>query len=206
MGKLLEAASHIVVPSQSTGNYISLGFPTLDHQLISHPNIFPGAPKIARSSNLNDIIMIGDIGPHKGLQLLRDLAKHAKLTYKPLFFRIVDLIDINQEFLVIMNVKIMSKYKPEELTKLAADTVGCLALFLFRWPETYCHALSEAVLHGFILVVLDISALARRVCAAQFGVVFQFPSDRQLILKALDDVAEKRIALWHDKSRPYPFF
>ena len=187
--ELLGGFTHVLTPSANAAGYLSRIFPEVDIEAVAHPEPGADVAMAARKGSDDEIVLLGAIGAHKGSQKLLEIAQRARLTHPHLHFRVFGYTDIDKALKAVGNVSITGKYKPEELPRLLAGTKGRLALFLSTWPETYSYTLSEAAKHGFIPLVPDIGALADRVRAAEYGVVFPFPAGAEAVLNLIDQIA-----------------
>jgi glycosyltransferase involved in cell wall biosynthesis len=199
---LLQACRQIVAPSESAAAYFRSTFPTLNIQAIPHPDHARTFPPAARTGSDDEIILLGAIGPHKGSVKLLEIARQALLSHPHLRFRVIGYTDIDRDLLSLGNVEITGKYAPSELTRLSTKSHGRLALFLSGWPETYSYTLSEAVSLGFIPLVPDLGALAERVSARGFGLVFPFPIDPMAVLDLISRIARGEVPLMQNAASP----
>jgi GT2 family glycosyltransferase/glycosyltransferase involved in cell wall biosynthesis len=201
----LGAFSHVVAPSESAASFMRRAFPGTDVEVVPHPELSAGFPRRARGGTDDEIVLIGAIGPHKGAASLVDIATLARLTRPGLRFRLIGHSDRDDALRDLGNVEVTGHYEPARLPELAARARGRLALFLSGWPETYSYTLTEAVRLGFVPLVPDIGALAERVRAAGFGVVFPFPVDPSHVLSLIDAIAAGGVRLWQDGASPASF-
>jgi glycosyltransferase involved in cell wall biosynthesis len=199
---LLSSAHQVVAPSASAARYLRRAFPDLAVTVIPHPEGAVTFAEAARSGDDHEITLFGAIGPHKGSAKLLEIAQRAKLAHPLLRFRVIGHTDIDERLLGLGNVTITGPYDPQDLAQLGAAATGRLALFLSGWPETYCYTLSEAVQLGFIPLVPDLGALAERVRAAGFGVVFPFPIDAVQVLELIENIAAGKVKLRETHASP----
>lgn len=205
-GGLLAQFSQVITPSANAARYLLKIYPHLKIAVLPHPEPALGVARAVRKGSDDEIVMLGAIGPHKGSHLLRDIARHARLTHPHLRFRVIGYTDIDSELTKIGNVTITGKYAPSELPDLLAKTAGRLGLFLPQWPETYSYTLSELVKHGFIPLAPDIGAPADRIRQAGFGVVFPFPATPEIVLGVIDDIKAGLITPIEPDAQPRNFF
>jgi GT2 family glycosyltransferase/glycosyltransferase involved in cell wall biosynthesis len=203
---LLGSFTHRLAPSANAASYLSRLFPKLHWEVLPHPEPEAGVAAKARAGSDDEILLLGAIGPHKGSQLLLDIARRARLTHPHLQFRIIGYSNLDNALKAIGNVIITGKYAPEELPELLAEAKGRLGLFLPGWPETYSYTLSELVRHGFIPLVPDIGAPADRVRAAKYGVVFPFPASPEAVLQTIDDIRSGKLKPVAKGATPSRFF
>ncbi len=186
-GALLGAFRHVVAPSESAASYLRRIWPDLALTAALHPEP-PGtpAPPPARDPASREIVLLGELGPHKGSAKLAEIARRARLSHPDLRFRVIGHTDIDAELRALGNVLITGAYEPWEQPALLAQAEGRVALFLHIWPETYSYTLSEAVAAGLFPLVPDLGAPADRVRKSGFGAVFPFPIEAGAVLRAIE--------------------
>jgi GT2 family glycosyltransferase len=201
----LGSAAEVIAPSPSAALYLSRAFPQLRISVVPHPED-PSAYQVPiRSGSLNNIVLLGAIGPHKGSAQLHAIAQYARLTAPDLQFHVIGYTDCDDALRKLGNVQISGPYRPFELASLVAETEARLALFLQAWPETFSYTLSEAVQLGLVPLVPDIGAPAERVRAAGFGHVFGFPVDPSAVVALLSVLASGEMAIAAEGATPACF-
>jgi GT2 family glycosyltransferase/glycosyltransferase involved in cell wall biosynthesis len=203
--RFLGAFRHIVAPSEAAAAYMRRAFPGLAVEIVPHPELSAGFPRRARSGSDSEILLFGAIGPHKGAAKLVEIATLARLTRPGLRFRLIGYTDRDEGLRELGNVEVTGHYAAARLPELAARASGRLALFLSGWPETYSYTLTEAVRLGFVPLVPDIGALAERVRASGFGVVFPHPIVAAQVLSLIDAIGAGEVSLWQDGASPASF-
>ncbi len=203
--RFFEAFNHVVAPSEAAASTMRRVFPGLEVQVVPHPELSVGFPRRARSGSDTEIVLFGAIGPHKGAAELVQIATLARLTRPALRFRLIGYTDRDDQLRDLGNVELTGHYTLSRLPEMAARSSGRLALFLSGWPETYSYTLTEAVRLGFVPLVPDIGALAERVRAAGFGVVFPHPVAAAQVLSLIDDIGAGTVPLWQDGASPASF-
>lgn len=188
-GAFLSNCAHVVTPSMDAAGYIKRAFADIEPRVLPHPEIMVRMEDVATEGALEDIVLLGAIGPHKGAHRLLEIAGRARLTHPHLTFHVVGHTSIDEALLQLGNVKITGRYEPEELQALVAATRGRIALFLHTWPETFSYTLTEALQLGLMPVVPDLGAPAERVRAAGYGVIYPHAASASELLKTLDGIA-----------------
>ena len=185
---LLMRVGHVVAPSRDTAERLRLIFPDIVVQAIPHPQSGVAFPATGTQGDVNRIVVLGAIGPHKGSAQLAELAKLALLTHPHLHFHVVGYTDIDARLNQMRNVTVSGAYAQPELPQRLAEVGGRIALFLHGWAETFSYTLTEAVSAGLLPLVPDLGAPAERVRDAGFGVVFPFPINSRDILEKIDQI------------------
>ncbi len=204
-GAVMRACKHVVAPSASAARTLRAAFPDIDIQMAAHPEPALTYPAAARPGSNSEIVLFGALGRHKGSDVLLDLARLAQLRDPLLRFRVVGYTDKDEALRRVGNVVITGAYAPGALRAAVEGTDGRFALFLSGWPETFGYTLSEAVSFGFVPLVPDIGALAERVRAAGFGVVFPYPIVAAQLLELLSPLARGRTSAAASAGSPAGF-
>jgi GT2 family glycosyltransferase/glycosyltransferase involved in cell wall biosynthesis len=204
-GAVLRACKHVVAPSLSAAQTLRAAFPDIAIEVAAHPEPALTYPAVPRAGSNSEIVLFGALGGHKGSDVLLDLARLAQLRDPLLRFRVIGYTDKDEALRRVGNVVITGAYKPGELRQLAKEADGRFALFLSGWPETFGYTLSEAVSLGFVPLVPDIGALAERVRAAGFGVVYPYPIVAAQVLALLSPIARGRTSAAASAGSPAAF-
>lgn len=169
----LRSASQIFVPSTDTATRLKTIYPELSFTVREHEEVLPDAPPLLPPMDGEpiNIVAIGAIGPHKGVNILHSLALDASLRNLPLKFHIVGYSSAPQEMSKVGIVETGPYKSNDECIKLIEKIGPAFAIFPSIWPETYCYSLSIALKLGLPPIVFDIGALAERVRKAGFGIV-----------------------------------
>ncbi|WP_207179246.1 glycosyltransferase [Methylobacterium indicum] len=115
------------------------------------------------------IASLGGVGPHKGSNVLHDLAVDARLRDLPITYRVVGYSNM-PERLAALGVIETGRYRTdEEAIGLLHDLEIDLVLIGSIWPETYCYTLSLAQAAGVPPVAFDLGAQAERLRARDEG-------------------------------------
>ncbi|WP_082172935.1 glycosyltransferase [Methylobacterium platani] len=117
------------------------------------------------------IAALGGVGPHKGSNILHDLATDARLRKLPIRYEVVGYSNIPDR-LAALDVPETGAYaSDEEAIDLLHERRIDLVLIASIWPETYCYTLSLALAAGVPPVVFDLGAPAERLRARGDGVI-----------------------------------
>lgn len=179
----LASARKVFVPSQDAAKRLNLQFPHIRFAVREHEERLPARAATARKfSPPLRIATIGAIGPHKGSNLLFNLAFDAKLKDLPIRYSIVGYSAIVGEMQEVGVVETGRYTTAAECMDRLEEIQPDFILFPSIWPETYCYALSIALALGIPPIVFDLGAQADRVREAGFGVVL----DNALLLQPGD--------------------
>jgi GT2 family glycosyltransferase/glycosyltransferase involved in cell wall biosynthesis len=156
------AAAKITAPSADTARRIARHFPgiaprvtpwqddTVPHQL--------RPPK----RGFRKIVVIGGIGPAKGLRVLLECAADAQARGLALEFIVAGASAEDAE-LLDAGIHVTGAYAEGEVQKLLAEIDADLAFLPSIWPETWCFTLSEAWAAGLYAIAFDLGAQGARI-------------------------------------------
>jgi GT2 family glycosyltransferase/glycosyltransferase involved in cell wall biosynthesis len=174
--RFLAGARHVFVPDEDVQQRLAQFLPTLEITVRPHPEPVPevfALPVARQKGEPLRVAVIGAIGPHKGSLQVQQCAEDAARRQLPIRFMLFGYTD-RAELLDLPNVKVIGRYREEELPTLLAREACHLAFFPAVWPETYSYTLSQAFFSGLYPVAFDIGAIARRIRVARWGMVLPF--------------------------------
>jgi GT2 family glycosyltransferase/glycosyltransferase involved in cell wall biosynthesis len=135
-----------------------------------------GGPSIALSavarrsgSSARRIVVLGEIGPHKGGDLLVSTARAAASRQLPLEFVVIGFTHRDDELQAIGNTTITGRYEEADAMALLRAAEADLAWFPVVCPETYSYTLSAVFAAGLCPVAFDLGAIASRIRNEGFG-------------------------------------
>jgi GT2 family glycosyltransferase/glycosyltransferase involved in cell wall biosynthesis len=202
----LAGASRRIAPSADTAALYLRAFPELSvevwpHEEPSPPQVTPEArPEPART----EVVVLGAIGQHKGLDRLLDLLRHAERWAEDVHFTVLGFTSAEEQVARFANVTVTGPYEPTELGE-RLDALGAqVALFLSPWPETYSYTLSEALAHGLTPLAYDIGAIAERLRGLGCGFLRALDAPAPVMLEAIREAAAQRTPAIAFAPRPAP--
>lgn len=144
-------------------------------------------PPIQRTGGIAHVLVIGAIGPNKGIDLLCDLCRHINARSLPIKIHIIGHTS-SDEILQSLgeSVAISGKYNEEELPGLLRASKGRCALFLSPWPETYSYTLSIAFEHNIWPIAINLGAPGERITKAGYGSLLEAPTVDAITSKILE--------------------
>lgn len=203
----LRAVDMVVAPSRSALELLTKSLENesfslhssvvIQHSLPSWTPITPGSGRSHR------ILVLGDIGIHKGALLLRDLSPALlKAGYE------VHFVGKTPPALKALG-KHHGEYLPDDLPEITSRIRADFALLPSAFPETYSFVLSELLWSGHPVIASEIGALSERLEGQQFALlvhdfrnpiswlaaVDQFGQDGRLAL------ARRSLAEWQSSQR-----
>ncbi len=162
------AAARITAPSADAARRIARHFPGVA------PVVTPweddSAPLRLRPPprGFRKIVVIGGIGPAKGIDVLLECAADAQARGLNLQF-IVAGTSAEDTKLLDAGIHVTGAYDEGEAQNLLAEVDADLAFFPSIWPETWCFTLSEAWVSGLYAIAFDLGAQAARIRATGRG-------------------------------------
>jgi len=168
----LSGARRVFGPSDDVVERLGGRLPFANAVVRPHEEAPPAFPLPARTKNNGKVLsiaLVGAIEPHKGADVIYNLALDAQLPDLPIRFTIVGYFS-NTETMSKVDVRETGLYQSEEealaqLRKLGPDVIFLPSI----WPETYCYTLSLALAAGIPPVVFDIGAHAERLVVTGEG-------------------------------------
>ncbi|MGX7709568.1 glycosyltransferase [Methylobacterium sp. Gmos1] len=117
------------------------------------------------------VAALGGVGPHKGSNVLHDLAVDARVRRLPIQYWVVGYSNMPERLAKVGVAETGPYQSDEEAMALLKELRIDLALIGSIWPETYCYTLSLAQAAGLPPVVFDLGAQAERLRARGEGVI-----------------------------------
>ncbi len=149
------------------------------------------APQAAQSAIPKcRVAVIGALGPHKGLQFLRDVT-NVRPADKPIV--VIGYVDgqLSRGWLSPNSLWVHGAFEPSELREVLNVYEVELVLFPNRQPESYSYALSDVWRAGRPVLVPDTGALGERVRTCGAGWVYSVDATPADVAKLLDIYVEQ---------------
>ena len=170
-GWLLEDADRVIAPSQDLARRLRAYFPALDPIVAAHLeseriNCKPKLNLLKEKDKLR-ILLLGEMHPHKGYQILLECARLAQKHREPLEFSLVGTLVgdplPNGVDLTRAGVWISGRYQDSCVHELIAQREPHLLWYPSLCPESYSYTLSTGLDSGLPIVVTDIGSFPERV-------------------------------------------
>ena len=114
-------------------------------------------------------MVVGALGPAKGLEVLIACATDAAARNLPLEFAVAGYTEDDATLFATGRVFVTGPFRPEEATTLIRAQGARVAFLPSIWPETWCFALTDAWRAGLDVVAFDLGAPAERIRATGRG-------------------------------------
>lgn len=203
-GKLIDKAQTICVFSESSRELFLATYPGArqkvqlrPHRLLLTEQAFQ--PALARSDGKRCVAFLGNIGFHKGAEVLcqtaRLAANHKELT-------LMVLGDVDPAFDIPAHVLVHGSYDLENLPDLIQEYQITDWVIPSIWPETFSYTTHEALATGLRTYAFGLGAQGDAVARAQNGCVVPYAADGELaesLLNALLSPGQTEITPPFDK-------
>lgn len=166
-GKLLDAAHAVTVFSDNSQRIVSTAYPQVAEKLTVTPHrllhIVPRTRPGQTRDGIPVIGVLGNIGYHKGIAVLRGLSE---LLVKNGRARLVVIGETDPAYPLARSAQIHGSYRIEDIpTLVAVYGIGCW-LIPSIWPETFSYTTHEALATGLPVFSFDLGAQGDAVRAA----------------------------------------
>jgi len=155
--RFLRAADRRIAPSNDVAQRIGRYFPDLDIDVWPHPEDAPAPPaRIAR------VVVLGNLSPGKGLNVVAACAEDARERRLPLTFRVLGSTTEPTPQFPDVPLSIVGQYDDARLAQLLAAERADVILFAAQVPETYAYTMTVAMESGLPIVASALGALPER--------------------------------------------
>jgi len=188
---VLRGARKLFVPNRDVAQRMGIyNLSPLQYTLKPHPEdlsqigIVPmeGSSQVTKDHRL--IAIIGELAPHKGSHVIRQLAFDAVRRNLQLNFVVLGGNNHNLT-MNSPNVSFLGRYNEEEIDVLLRNIRPDIALFPSVCPETFSYTLSIAFRNRVFPIAFDIGSIAQRIRQTGYGLVV--PADWIFLPRALND-------------------
>lgn len=181
-GACLEIADEVLCFSESSRQLLLQAYPQLKcRNILVRPHTVEHLPKaiprIDRTAPLH-IGVVGNIGIHKGMLVLRDLVHEIERRKMKTRVTVVGSIGIGG---LQAHVDETGQYDPKDLPGLIEASGANVFLFPSIWPETFSYVTEELIRLEVPLVCFDLGAPAERVARYQLGRVIEYVDSETLL-------------------------
>lgn len=185
----LRGAKAIVAPSNSTKEifkqyYKDLNITVIEHGMEKIQEIY----EIKNFKENKNIAFIGGVNQVKGLNILKELTKKVNQKdneYRLHLFGITSDTEFNE---TDGNFIFHGMYDRENIIQLLKENnIGLVCLFSI-WPETYSYTLTEAIIAGIPVLVLDYGALSERTKKDNLGWVLDKNVTTEQIVEKINQI------------------
>ncbi|MGH6834029.1 MAG: glycosyltransferase [Methylocella sp.] len=171
----LTKADRVVAPSYFVKEAISKVFPDLAISVVPHYEEWQHAsfaPVEPSNSDIREIAVLGNLGAHKGRDIIYSCARDSCVRSLPLRFVVFGSIDVEESQLG-GKLRKMGTYERANLGDHLARTKCRIGFLPSIWPETFSFVLSELLAFGLYPVVFNLGAQAERLSAAGTGSILE---------------------------------
>lgn len=170
----LNGARKVITPSKDTKSRIEKYLPLKNIEALYHPETVEVIKfKSKRESGNINIGFVGAIGPHKGLQIIKDMAEEIATNNRDIKLTIIGYTSDDAYFDSYDFVKITGPYKQSELKGVMLDEKVDLVFLASIVPETFGYTYSEVVRLGYPVVALPIGAIQERALSNKAALILR---------------------------------
>ena len=156
-GRLLRDADRVIAPSADVSARIRRYFPDVTVDVWPHPEESPPPPtRVVR------VAILGNLSPEKGLHVVAECARDARIRNLPLTFRVLGSTTEPVPQAPDVPLTIYGQYFDSELARLIAAERPDVLLFAAQVPETYAYTMSIALQSGLPIVASALGAFPER--------------------------------------------
>ena len=168
---LFARARRVIAPSADAARRIARHFPGVMPEIAAPEDdaALPGPAPPPPARGRTRIVVVGALGPAKGLEVLIACATDAAARNLPLEFAVAGYTEDDATLFATGRVFVTGPFRPEEASALIRAQGAHVAFLPSIWPETWCFALTDAWRAGLDVVAFDLGAPAERIRATGRG-------------------------------------
>ncbi|MCL2309986.1 MAG: glycosyltransferase [Proteobacteria bacterium] len=170
-GEVLRCADRVIAPSYDIAERVHRILPVFTPRIWPHPEALTLAPPRLR------VAVLGALSPEKGFNLVCACARDAEERKLPLSFRIIGTTAQPLPELPLSRLSMSGEYDEADLTALLAAEKADVFFFPAQVPESFCYALTPALLSGAPMVASALGALAERLRDTPHAVLLPWSSE-----------------------------
>jgi glycosyltransferase involved in cell wall biosynthesis len=153
----LARAARVIAPSDDVAARTRRYFPSLSIAVWPHPE-----PAIVRAPAVARVVLLGNLSPEKGLDVVAECARDARRRGLPLAFRVLGATAKPLPQWPEAPLSVHGSYDDAQLVALLAAERADVLFFPAQVPETYSYTLSVALASGIPIVASSIGAFPER--------------------------------------------
>lgn len=186
--RCLSKMTAIICFSESSRDILFSAYPSLEKgkvRIVPHKvDYFPDPPPLPIIGNETNIGVVGQIGKHKGAEIVSDLSFYIASNRLPIKISIIGLLEADYEKRVLCET---GAYKKVELLQLIEKSNANIFFFPSIWPETFSMVTEELITLNVPIVCFSFGAPAERVKNYRFGRTIPFTREPKKILSSIQE-------------------
>ncbi|AVS86004.1 glycosyl transferase family 2 [Paracidovorax avenae] len=208
--RLLEAARHVLAPSQDTARRIAAFAPNARVLAVPHTDMPEAsalpvpAPRPLPEGRRLKVAVIGALSAIKGADLLEAVAIEAARRNAPVDFHLIGYGYRSLQTQPRAHLTVHGEYAEKDLPQLLQWLQPDIVWFPAQWPETYSYTLSAALLAGLPVAVPDIGAFHERVVGRPWSWVCPWDATASQWLAWFDEIRSMHFATGEAPALPQP--
>lgn len=191
---LLLVADEMTAFSQASADIVRKVWPWVDAarlQVVPHQaEPLNAEPVVVRNTQGLHIGIVGQLGFHKGIDVIAALAKAIRRRSLDIRISVIGSVEAPVDSRVISQ---SGSYKREDLPRLIAESGANVMLFPSVWPETFSYVVQELMALNLPLACFDMGAPAERVRTYAKGLILE-DTDAEVLLDQLLAFFERQYA------------
>ncbi|MDR2710737.1 MAG: glycosyltransferase [Burkholderiales bacterium] len=174
-GDVLRRADRVIAPSRDIAERVQRILP--ESFSTSSPLIWPHPEALTLPPSRLRVAALGALSPEKGFNLVCACARDAEARNLPLSFRILGTTAQPLPELQLSRLSMSGEYDEADLPALLAAEKPDVFFFPAQVPESFCYALTPALLSGKPIVASKLGALAERLRETPRAVLLPWDSE-----------------------------
>jgi GT2 family glycosyltransferase len=171
---IMQSAASVIAPCEDTATRVHKRLGLGNLQVIPHdpPITSRHFPSWDGKERLR-VAVIGGIGMHKGYDVLLACAKDAAVKSLPIVYYVVGTTSADTELFATGKVWVTGKYPEACIGRLIRKNNIHVSLFLSKWPETWCYALTESLKSDLNYLAFNIGSFKERTKCTKSGLLLK---------------------------------
>lgn len=169
---LLVVADNSIAFSNASAAILRKVWPELDEarmQVVPHQaDALTEQPVVIRQARNLHIGIVGQIGPHKGIEVISELAKAIRRRKLKVRISVIGSVEARMDRQIVSQT---GHYKREDMPGLIAESGANVMLFPSIWPETFSYVVQELMALQLPVACFDMGAPAERVRHYEKGLI-----------------------------------
>ena len=158
----LSKARKVYTPSNDTMQRIKSFIPLKNIEYKYHPEPLIFSTVNHRANAEINIGFIGAIGPHKGVEIIKGLARYIQENGEKAKITVIGYTSDDSYFEQFDFVKITGKYDRERIDTLLKENEVDIIFLSSIWPETFSYTFTEAVASDLPIATFKLGAVMER--------------------------------------------
>lgn len=178
---LIEGADRVIAPSLDVKQRLTNFYPLREIIAAYHSGTSeaerPPRVQILREEEFLKILILGELGKHKGAAILESCAVSARRRSLPLSFELLGTSTLALTTSPQTELTVHGPYREEQLQDLISKIAPHLCWFPARCPETYSYTLTAALQADLPVIATEIGAFPERLAGRKWSFIAPWDTD-----------------------------